>query len=134
MTFLWQVSCSGFCYKNDATLCPSRNCSNCSDTSGFDAQTIQSNNRTLGSKMRSIWTLSGSSLKYCTNARHDCMVTKHVECCAHPGCEPPKSCRAEQSRHCKKRTKVFFDFCKLRFFSGEQRNFTLAKTNFTLDP
>ena len=125
-TFLWQVSCSGFCYKNDGTLCPSRNCSNCSDTS-YD-QTNQSNNLTGVSPKRglserggqsSFWTLDSASLAYCTDTTHDCKVKSYVACCGHPDCEPPKSCKDECSDQCNRRTEVYNDFCRQQFFSGE---------------
>ena len=84
-----QVSCSALCDKNEATICPSRMCSACASDAQVENGTID---KTGGGARdgRSIYTLSGSDLQYCTNARHNCKFRKYPECCANTFCKQRK--------------------------------------------
>ena len=80
------VSCQGQCSALGASLCPSGNCTD--DPRTCEVVFESSEGRQRGS--RSIATYSGSDLTWCTNAKHECRVRNHKECCYYPTCVTKK--------------------------------------------
>ena len=75
------VSCAGQCSALGASLCPSGNCTD--DPETCDVVFESAKGRKSG---RSTDTFSGSDLDWCTNAKHQCRVRKHKDCCYNSKC------------------------------------------------
>ena len=77
------ASCAGQCSALGASLCPSGKCTDDPRTCDlvFSDETTEDQGRG-----RSTDTYSGSDLDWCTNAKHQCRVRKHKDCCYSPKC------------------------------------------------
>ena len=100
-----QVSCSALCDIEEATICPSKNCSSCASTTLSINETLLESNTTEKDRTRagrSGLTSGSSDLRWCFPK---CKLGKNPECCAHAHCE-------------KKYPKRFKKKCKNRYFEG----------------
>ena len=75
------VSCAGQCSALGASLCPSGACTD--DPSTCEVSFESGEDQRSG---RSTDTYSGSYMDWCTNAKHQCQVRKHKDCCYNPKC------------------------------------------------
>ena len=77
------ASCAGQCSALGASLCPSGECTDDPKTCDLE---FRSENAEDGQSGGSTATYSGSDLDWCTNAKHQCRVRKHKDCCYNPKC------------------------------------------------
>ena len=77
------ASCAGQCSALGASLCPSGKCTD--DPRTCDLQ-FRSENAEDEQGGGSTATYSGSDLDWCTNAKHQCRVRTHKDCCYNPKC------------------------------------------------
>ena len=75
------ASCAGQCSALGASLCPSGDCTDDPRTCDRDFGSDED-----GQSGGSTDTLSALDLDWCTNAKHQCRVIKHKDCCYNPKC------------------------------------------------
>ena len=77
------VSCAGQCSALGASLCPSGKCTDDPRTCDLEFPSKDDVEEESGG---SIATISPLDLDWCDNAKHQCRVRKHKECCYNPKC------------------------------------------------
>ena len=77
------ASCAGQCSALGFSLCPSGKCTDDPRTCDLEFPSKDDVEEESGG---SIATLSPYQLDFCTNAKHQCRVRKHKECCYNPKC------------------------------------------------
>ena len=76
-------SCAGQCSALGASLCPSGECTDDPRTCDLEFRSENAEDSQSGG---STATYTGSNLDWCTNAKHQCRVRKHKDCCYNPKC------------------------------------------------
>ena len=79
----FNVSCAGQCSALEASLCPSGECTEDPRTCELEIRTETAEDGQSGG---STDTLSALDLDWCTNAKHQCRVRTHKDCCYNPKC------------------------------------------------